>query len=78
MQSTKNGSETQIQTDENEKQKEKLAADHFFSSLLENPSLPPLICCKVAFVGRYAQCCVLFIMPQVESLFVIVLFPAAR
>jgi hypothetical protein len=34
MQSTKDGSETPIQTDENEKQKEKLAADHFFSSLL--------------------------------------------
>jgi hypothetical protein len=35
MQSTKDGSETQIQTDENEKQKEKLAADYFFSSLLD-------------------------------------------
>jgi len=34
MQSTKDGSETQIQTDENEKQKEKLPAHHFFSSLL--------------------------------------------
>jgi hypothetical protein len=40
MQSTKDGSETPIQTDENEKQKEKLAADHFFSSLLGSTSAP--------------------------------------
>jgi hypothetical protein len=31
---TQNGSETQINSNHNEKQKEKLAADHFFSSLL--------------------------------------------
>jgi hypothetical protein len=35
MKATKNGLAIQITTDENEKQKEKLAADQFFSSLLE-------------------------------------------
>jgi hypothetical protein len=34
MKATKNGLAIQITTDENEKQKEKLAADQFFSSLL--------------------------------------------
>jgi len=36
MKATKNGLAIQITTDENEKQKEKLAADQFFSSLLEH------------------------------------------
>jgi len=35
MKATKNGLAIQITTDENEKQKEKLAADQFFSSLLD-------------------------------------------
>jgi hypothetical protein len=33
---SENGLETQLNTDENEKQKEKPAADQFFSSLLSN------------------------------------------
>jgi len=40
MKATKNGLAIQITTDENEKQKEKLAADQFFSSLLVDQITP--------------------------------------
>ena len=42
MKETKNVSAIQITTDENEKQREKLAADHFFSSLLGQNKWPDL------------------------------------
>jgi hypothetical protein len=50
MKETKDGLEIQFNTNENEKHKEKLAADQFFSSLLETRSAPK------SLVGDESQC----------------------